>query len=85
MGFEQRELTGSLFKNDDKTEDKHPNAKGSALINGVAFWVAAWTKTDKNGNKYQSLAFKPKEEAKANTEAKKRMEKAVDEEEDLPF
>ena len=83
MAFEQRDNTGSLFKNDDKTEDKHPNAKGSALINGVAFWVAAWTKTDKNGNKFQSLAFKPKDEATRSAE--KKIEKRVEDDSDLPF
>ena len=83
MGFEQRENTGSLFKNDDKTEDKHPNAKGSALINGVSFWVAAWTKTDKNGNKFQSLSFKPKDEA--TRAAEKRIEKHIEDDVDLPF
>lgn len=85
MAFEPRDNSGALFKNDDKTEDKHPNAKGSALIGGIDYWIAAWTKTDKNGNKFQSLAFKPKDEAKANHEASKRMTKQTEEEEDLPF
>lgn len=61
MAFEQKELSGSLFKNDKREKDTHPHATGSALIGGVEYWVSAWTKTDKNGNKWQSLAFKPKE------------------------
>lgn len=60
MAFEQRENAGSLFKNDKKEKDTHPNATGSALIGGVEYWVSAWTKEGKNG-KWQSLAFKPKE------------------------
>ena len=84
MAWEQRDNSGSLFKNEDKTEDKHPHAKGTALIGGVEYWVSAWTKEGKNG-RFQSLAFKPKEEAKANSEARKRMEKAVDDDSDLPF
>jgi hypothetical protein len=64
MAYEMKELSGSLFKNQKKEKDTHPNATGSALIDGVEYWVSAWTKEDKNGNKWQSLAFKPKDEAK---------------------
>ena len=59
--FEQRPNTGSLFKNDRREKDTHPHATGTALIGGVEYWVSAWTKEGKNG-KFQSLAFKPKEE-----------------------
>lgn len=65
MSYEIREMSGSLFKNDKKTADNHPSARGSCKINGVEYWVDAWTKTDKNGNKWQSLAFKPKEARQA--------------------
>jgi hypothetical protein len=61
MAYEQKNLTGQLFKNARKTEESHPNATGSALINGVEYWVNAWTKKDKNGQPWQSLSFKPKE------------------------
>jgi hypothetical protein len=86
MAFEQKPNTGSLRKNDRKTEDKHPNAKGSALIGGIDYWVAAWTKKDKNGDVYQSLSFTPKDEARAD-EAGARMKQATKAEEDvdLPF
>lgn len=62
MAYEQKDNSGSLFKNDKKTEDKHPNAKGSAMVGGVEYWVSAWTKKDKNGNPWQSLAFTKKEQ-----------------------
>ena len=60
MPFEHKPDTGSLFKNDDRTSEKHPNAKGSALIDGVEYWIAAWT-NDGKGGKYQSLKFSKKE------------------------
>lgn len=60
MAFEQRDMTGALFINDKRENERHPNAKGNALINGVEYWVSAWTKTDRNGNKFQSLAFEEK-------------------------
>lgn len=65
------EMTGVLFGNDKRETDKHPNAKGSAQINGVEYWVSAWTNTDKNGRKYQSLKFQPKEQrAEQRTETR---------------
>lgn len=70
MAYEQRDNSGSLFKNDKKTEEKHPNVKGSAMVGGVEYWVSAWTKKDKNGNPWQSLAF-TKKEAKEDAPAEK--------------
>ena len=65
MAFELRELSGSLFRNNKREKETHPQMTGECLIGGVAYWVSAWTKEDKNGNKFQSLAFKPKEEKSA--------------------
>ena len=61
MAYEMRDLSGSLFKNDKRESETHPNAKGSALIGGVEYWVSAWTKTTNSGDKWQSLSFKPKD------------------------
>lgn len=44
MAYEQREGSGSLFKNDRKEQPNHPDYKGSALIGGVEYWVSAWIK-----------------------------------------
>lgn len=60
MAYEPKENSGSLFKNEKKTKDTHPNLQGSALIDGVEYWVSGWTKEGKKG-KWISLAFKPKE------------------------
>lgn len=61
MAYEQKDNTGSLFKNDRKETDNHPDYKGSALVGGVDHWLDAWINTDRNGNKYMSLKLKPKE------------------------
>ena len=82
MAYEMKELSGSLFKNDKREKDSHPHARGSALIGGVEYWVSAWTKTDKNGNKWQSLGFKPKEK---EPEQKPAHQRAVDIDSDIPF
>jgi uncharacterized protein (DUF736 family) len=61
MAYEQRDLTGSLFKNERKEADTHSDYKGSALIGGTEFWLDAWINTAKDGSKYMSLKLKPKE------------------------
>ena len=66
MAYEQKDLEGSLFRNDDKEEgSKHPDYKGSATINGVQYWLSSWLNTGKNGKKYMQIRFKPKEERAA--------------------
>lgn len=61
MAYEQKDNTGSLFKNDKREKDSQPHAKGTALIDGVEYWVAAWTKEGDKG-RWQSLSFTKKEQ-----------------------
>lgn len=79
MAYEPKDNTGSLFKNDRREKDTHAHARGSALIDGVEYFVDAWTNTDRNGNKYQSLKFKRKD--KQGQSAPASSEPA----EDMPF
>lgn len=62
MGYDQKDNTGALFKNERATTDSHPNATGTAVIDGVEYFVDAWTNQDRNGNRYQSLKFKRKDQ-----------------------
>lgn len=62
MTYELKNNTGSIFANERREKDTHPNAKGTAMIDGREFWVDAWTNTAANGKKYQSLRFKLKEQ-----------------------
>mgnify|MGYP006921430826 CR=1 FL=1 len=61
MAFEQRDNSGSIFVNDRKEKESHPDRTGTAMIDGVMYYVSGWIK---HGNKGQflSLAFKRKEE-----------------------
>lgn len=81
-----KDNSGALFKNDRKETENHPDFNGTALVNGVEMWVAAWVKTyEKRGErrKYFSLSFTPKD-AKPQTRAS--AEKAVaDMDGDIPF
>ena len=51
---------GSLFTNDRKTSDKHPDLKGSINVEGKEYWVSGWFKTGKSGG-FTSLSVTPKE------------------------
>lgn len=61
MAYETKPNTGALFANRERKSDKHPQASGTALIDGVEYFIDAWTNMDRNDNKYQSLKFKRKD------------------------
>lgn len=56
---------GALFKNNDKTDDKHADYRGEINIDGDEFWLNAWIKTSKKGTKFLSLSVKSKDAAAA--------------------
>lgn len=82
MAFEQRDMSGSLFKNDKRQNDKQPEYKGDCLIDGVAYWISAWVKDGKNG-KFFSFAFKPKEQGGGNKKPSPNYQ--PDTQDDVPF
>ena len=54
MAYEMNNGDLSLWANDRKESDRHPDYKGKALINGTIYDVALWSRTDRNGNQYFS-------------------------------
>ena len=58
-------LTGALFKVDQKKSDRHPDYNGSCEINGTEFWVSGWIKQSKAGKAFMSLSFTAKEQQSA--------------------
>lgn len=64
MAYELRDGQGSLFKNERKEAEKHPDYTGSVKIDGREFWLSAWIKDGAKG-KFMSLALKPKDEQPA--------------------
>lgn len=53
---------GVLFKNEDKTEERHPDYRGNiTLPDGTECWLDAWIKSaKKDGRRFMSLSMKPK-------------------------
>ena len=69
MAYEPKPNTGSLFRNDYKTAEMHPDMKGDVHIDRslmedmlkksndqmVKFSLSAWSKTYGNGKKFLSI------------------------------
>ena len=73
MTFETRDNSGSLFRNDKATSDRHPTHKGQARIGNVDYWVSGWVKeagpnAKTPGARFFSLAFEPKQQQSAAQE-----------------
>jgi hypothetical protein len=58
--MEKRDNSGVLFKNDKKEQEKHPDYKGSIMVDGNEYWLSAWIKEGKSG-KFMGLALSPKD------------------------
>ena len=54
MAYEHKEGQGSLFKN-EKQNDRQPDYKGTIVIAGKTYEVAAWERTSQRGTSYLSL------------------------------
>jgi hypothetical protein len=61
MAYEQRDNSGSIFLNERTEKDTHPDRTGTAMIDGVMYYVSGWLKQGSKGQ-FLSLAFKRKEE-----------------------
>lgn len=57
--------TGILARNERKEKDTHPDLSGSINVDGVDYWLSAWSKKGKSGKlegkPFFSLSIKPKE------------------------
>lgn len=73
MAYTQKNLSGSLWKNDKKREGKKDaDYNGSALIDGREFWVDSWINNNPRSEDYDpqkktflSLSFRPKDKPAA--------------------
>jgi uncharacterized protein (DUF736 family) len=82
MAYEPKDMTFSLFPNKDKKTDKHPNLTGTAIIDGVSYFIDGWTNTDRNGNKYIAGKLKPKQAQPSHAD---RDEPVEDDLSEIPF
>jgi hypothetical protein len=62
MAYELRDNSGSLFLNSKKEKETHPDRTGTAMIDGVTYYVSGWLKKSQGGQQFLSLAFKRKDD-----------------------
>lgn len=74
--------SGSLFKNDRKSSDKQPDMRGNATIDGVEYWISAWTKTGQRG-KFLSLSLQKKDAVPVAAPKEVTLETDIDD--DIPW
>lgn len=62
--YQHKDNSGSVFPNDKKESDSHPDFRGSAVIEGREYWVSAWNRTSKDGSKeYLGIELTAKEQS----------------------
>lgn len=68
MAYEQKPGDGTLWINDKKQKDTHPDRKGDGLVHcphcshNFEVWLSGWIKTKKDGEKFLSMQIKSKED-----------------------
>ena len=63
--------SGALWRNDKQGNEKRPDYRGEAQIDRVQYFVSAWIReSKKDGTKFMSLKFQPKQAAQHKGGAK---------------
>lgn len=63
MSYEQKPGQGSLFKNDKKLTEQHPDYKGSIMLpDGTECWISGWVKRPEGKTPFMSLSIQHKTE-----------------------
>jgi uncharacterized protein (DUF736 family) len=84
MAFEQRDNSGSLFRNERKETEKQPDYTGSGMYGGEEIRISAWLKTSQSGKKFLSLSIQPKQ-ADHQNERPRASPSAVEDDSEIPF
>lgn len=83
MAYEQKDMSGSIFRNNRKEKDTHPDLSGTAMIDGKEYWVSGWKKKDRNGDTFVSMSFRVKEPLQ--TGGRPSEPKPVMDDDEIPF
>jgi hypothetical protein len=84
VAFEQKDNSGSIWVNDRKDQDTHPDRTGTARIDGADYWVNGWLRKTKDGKPYLALSFRVKE-PKQDKPAASTKPRADDLNDSIPF
>lgn len=83
MAYEQKEGTGSLFKNDKDGVETRPDYTGKLMVGGTVYKLSSWINDSPKG-KYMSIKAQPADDRppKASKPVAKPDEELSD---DIPF
>jgi hypothetical protein len=77
---------GIISKNDRKTQDKHPDIKGSINVDGVEYWLDGWQKKrQSDGATFYSLSVKRKEGQAPAQQRQSSQPSPAKQDEEIPF
>ena len=78
---------GSIWGNDKKETEKHPDFTGSLNVEGVEYWVSAWKRKADANPKSPALSFsvKPKEEQAPRQQGGSNNARGGDPNDSIPF
>lgn len=67
MSYTHKPNQGSLFKNDRKEKDTHPDFTGTIMVGEKEMRLSAWKKQGKNGEFYSLSLTEPKPKSNDNS------------------
>ena len=78
MSYDNRNK-GSIWKNEKKEKDTHPDFTGTINVEGTEFWISAWKRKEGASPKSPALSFQVKRK-----EVPEQVKQAVRRSEDQP-
>jgi len=85
MAYIPKEGSGSLFKNDRKTTENHPDYTGTIMVNNRECYLSAWVKEGKKGKFFSVSIGKVKEPLGFKASGSDEIQRHTIEDSDLPF
>lgn len=81
---------GSIWKNDRKEKEEHPDFTGTLNVDGTEYWVSAWRRKEDASEKAPALTFsvRPKEakrEQPRQASSQPRVAQRSDMDDEIPF
>lgn len=85
MAFEPKDMTGTLFVNDKKEKDTHPDRQGYLIVEGRKLWLSGWLKKKDGKDPFLSLSCKWADEQAEKIREAYEEASGPDDADDLPF
>ena len=85
MAYIPKEGSGSLFKNDRKTTENHPDYTGTIMVNNRECYLSAWVKEGKKGKFFSVSIGKEKAPVGFKASGSDEIQRHTIEDDNLPF